>query len=42
MDALLQKEGLAKGVNIIDGKVTYDGVADAFDLPYIPLGDAVA
>ncbi len=40
--ALLKKCGLAKGVNIIDGKVTYDGVAQAFDLPYVPLQEAFA
>lgn len=29
--------GLAEGVNIVDGKVTYKAVAEAFDLPYSPL-----
>ncbi len=29
--------GLAKGVNIIKGTVTYKGVSKAFDLPYQPL-----
>jgi alanine dehydrogenase len=28
---------LAKGVNIVDGKITFKGVAEAFDLPYQPL-----
>lgn len=28
---------LAKGVNIIDGKITYKGVAEAFGLPFTPL-----
>ncbi len=28
---------LAKGINIIDGKVTYKGVAEAFDLEYVAL-----
>lgn len=28
---------LAKGVNIVHGQVTYKGVAEAFDLPYVPL-----
>ncbi len=28
---------LAKGINVIDGKVTYKGVSDAFDLEYTPL-----
>jgi len=33
---------LAKGVNIINGQVTYKGVAEAFDLPYIPLEQALS
>jgi len=28
---------LAKGLNIVDGKVTYKGVAEAFNLKYEPL-----
>jgi alanine dehydrogenase len=40
--ALLKKSGLAKGVNVIDGKVTYEGVAEAFELPFVPLKEAVA
>lgn len=28
---------IAKGANTIDGKVTFKGVADAFDLPYVPV-----
>ncbi len=38
--AVRQNPDLAKGVNIIDGKVTYKGVAEAFGLEYTPL-DAV-
>ncbi len=38
--AVRQNPDLAKGVNIIDGKVTYKGVAEAFGLEYKPL-DAV-
>ena len=38
--AVRQNPDLAKGVNIIDGKVTYKGVADAFGIEYTPL-DAV-
>ncbi|MDZ7316961.1 MAG: alanine dehydrogenase [candidate division KSB1 bacterium] len=41
-EKLLKNIGLAKGVNIINGKVTYKGVAEAFDLPYVPLDKAVA
>jgi alanine dehydrogenase len=40
--ACIQKDKLlAKGANIIDGKITYKGVAEAFDLPYVPLEDAI-
>lgn len=28
---------IAKGINILEGKITYKGVAEAFDLPYHPL-----
>ena len=35
--AALENPELARGINIIEGKVTYKGVADAFDLEYIPL-----
>lgn len=30
-------KGLAEGVNIVDGKITFKAVAEAFDLPYTPL-----
>ena len=33
---------LAKGVNIVDGQVTYDGVAEAFGLEYVPVADVLA
>jgi alanine dehydrogenase len=29
--------GLAEGVNIVDGKITFKGVAEAFNLPFSPL-----
>lgn len=29
--------GLANGVNVVDGKITFKAVAEAFDLPYTPL-----
>lgn len=29
--------GLAEGVNVVDGKITFKAVADAFNLPYTPL-----
>lgn len=33
-------KGLAEGVNIVDGKVTFKAVAEAWDLPYTPLAEA--
>ncbi|MEN8243489.1 MAG: alanine dehydrogenase [Thermodesulfobacteriota bacterium] len=35
--AVKEHADLAKGMNIIDGKVTYKGVAEAFGLEYVPL-----
>lgn len=29
--------GLAEGVNIVDGKITFKGVAEAWNIPYTPL-----
>ncbi|NOZ57271.1 MAG: alanine dehydrogenase [Calditrichaeota bacterium] len=42
LEAIKSDPELAKGVNIYFGKVTYKGVADAFDLPYVPLEEALA
>jgi len=39
--AIKENEELAKGVNIIDGKVTYKGVADAFNMPYHELSQVI-
>lgn len=36
-EACRQDAGLAQGVNVVDGKITFKGVADAFDMPYTPL-----
>lgn len=36
-EACRQDPGLAEGVNVEDGKVTFKAVAEAFDLPYTPL-----
>lgn len=36
-DACKADPGLAQGVNIVDGKVTFEGVSKAWDLPYTPL-----
>ncbi|MDD2352184.1 MAG: hypothetical protein PHX56_01325 [Atribacterota bacterium] len=35
---LCQKE-IAKGLNIINGKITYKPVSDAFDLKYYPIDE---
>jgi alanine dehydrogenase len=35
--AVLENKGLAKGVNVCDGKITYRAVAEALNLPYTPL-----
>lgn len=37
VEACKKDAGLAEGVNIVDGKVTFKAVAEAFDLPYTPL-----
>ncbi|HKK31933.1 MAG TPA: alanine dehydrogenase, partial [Desulfomicrobiaceae bacterium] len=31
--------GLKEGVNMVDGKVTYKGVSEAFDMEYTPIED---
>jgi alanine dehydrogenase len=36
-DALRSDPGLAKGLNVFEGYVTYDAVADAFDLAVRPV-----
>ena len=33
--AMLENEEIKFGANVIDGDITYKGVADAFDLPYV-------
>jgi alanine dehydrogenase len=40
-DAVAADSALAKGVNVIDGKLTYEAVADAHGLEYTPLDDAL-
>jgi alanine dehydrogenase len=32
---------IAKGVNVVDGKITYKGVAEAFDMPYHELSSVI-
>ncbi len=39
--AVAENRELARGVNIIGGKVTYKGVAEAFGLEYVPLEKAL-
>lgn len=36
-DACKADKGLAEGVNIVDGKITFEAVAEAWGLPYTPL-----
>ena len=33
--ACIDNQPLRKGLNVVDGKVVYEGVAEAFDLPYV-------
>jgi len=35
--AALDNPEIAQGINVIDGKVTYTGVAEAFGLKYTPI-----
>lgn len=39
--AVLDDKNLAKGVNVVNGKVTYQAVAQAHNLPYYPLLEAI-
>jgi alanine dehydrogenase len=40
-DAVARDRALARGVNALDGKVTYEAVAEAHDLDYTPLEDVL-
>jgi alanine dehydrogenase len=40
-DAVANDPALAKGVNVLDGKITYEAVADAHDLEFTPLEDVL-
>ena len=40
--AVREDPALARGVNVHDGKITYEAVAAAFGLPYTPLDEALA
>jgi len=41
VEAIKTNKEIALGVNVIDGKIVYEHVAEAFDLPYTPLEEAV-
>jgi len=40
-EAVARDPGLARGVNVLDGKITYEAVADAHGLDYQPLEDVI-
>jgi alanine dehydrogenase len=40
-EAVARDEALAKGVNVLEGKVTYEAVAEAHSLDYTPLEDVL-
>ncbi len=40
--AVAEDAALAKGVNVLDGKITYKPVADAHGLDYVPLASLIA
>jgi alanine dehydrogenase len=40
-EAVARDRALARGVNVLDGKVTYEAVAEAHDLDYAPLEDVL-
>jgi alanine dehydrogenase len=42
VEAIRRDPALAKGVNVLGGRVTYEAVADAHGLEYIPLDDALS
>lgn len=39
--ALIDEEPLRKGANILEGRLVYKAVADAFDLPYTPVDEVL-
>jgi alanine dehydrogenase len=40
-EAVARDRSLARGVNVLHGKVTYEAVAEAHDLDYAPLEDVL-
>jgi len=41
IEAVARDPGLARGVNVLDGKITYEAVAEAHGLEYAPLEDVL-
>ena len=41
LDAVAMDPALARGVNVIDGRITYEAVAEAHNLDYAPLEDVL-
>ena len=39
--ACIDSEPLRKGLNVVDGKVVYEGVAEAFNLPYVDVNSVL-
>ena len=39
--AVREDQALARGVNLVEGRLTYEAVAEAHNLPYIPLAEAL-
>jgi alanine dehydrogenase len=42
VEAIRRDRALARGVNVVGGRITYEAVADAHGLEYTPLDDALA
>ncbi len=42
LKALRDNDELSPGINIINGKITYEGVAEAFDLPFESLNSVIS
>jgi alanine dehydrogenase len=40
-EAVARDRSLARGVNILEGRITYEPVAEAHDLDYVPLADVL-
>ena len=40
-EAIAEDHALARGVNVLDGKLTYEAVAEAHGLDYTPLDEVL-